>query len=195
MSDAILIALISGGFAILGKVVDLLLTRAKAAEAGPPKRRRRADTVNPFTMGGILNPATIGFLALGIVVGFIIVNATGQNPFGQATKTPTPTPPDIDQTDVPTATATEVTPDPGGLVVGGKALIHTTGGDRLRVREQPDFSGQVAFQLTDGVLVTLLDGPQQVGADRWWLIQTPDGRTGWVVEQVEGVTTLVPLSP
>jgi len=192
MSDAVIIAIVSGGFAILGKVVDVLLTRARAE---PPKRRRRADAVNPFTMGGILNPATIGFLVLGIVVGFVIVNATGQNPFGQGTKTPSPTPPDTDQTAVPSAQVTEVTPDPGGLVQGGKALIHTTGGDRLRVREEPDFNGKVAFQLTDGVLVQLIEGPRQVGADNWWMIQTPDGRTGWVVEQVEGVQTLIAITP
>src|SRR5262245_15273255 len=124
MSDAILIALITGGFAIVGKVVDVMLARAKAAEAAPPKRRRKSDVVNPFTMGGILNPATIGFLVLGVVVGFIIVNATGQNPLGQATKTPSPTPPDIDQTTVPTQEVTDApTGDPSGLVIGGKAVI------------------------------------------------------------------------
>ena len=193
MSDAVIIAIVSGAFALLGKVVDILMTRAKTADA-PPKRRRRSDTVNPFKLGGILNPATIGFLVLGIIVGFVIVNATGGISFPPGAKTPSPTPPDIDHTAEPTAHVTDApTGDAGALVKGGKALIHTTGGDRLRVREQPDFNAKVSFQLSDGVLVGLQDGPRVVGADRWWLILTPDGRTGWVVESVEGVQTLVPV--
>ena len=192
MSDAILIALITGGFAIVGKVVDILLARARAAEAAPaPRRRRRADAVNPFTLGGILNPATIGFLVVGIIVGVIIVNATGGNIFGGGTPTPTEpaTPePTESHTDVPVS-------DPSGLVIGEQAITHTTGGDRLRVREQPGFDAATIERLDPATVVTVIGGPQTVGTDKWWQIEFAEGRSGWVVEQVEGVQTILPLAP
>jgi len=175
MSDALLIAIITGAFGVVGKVVDVLVNRAKTAEA-KPRRKRRGDVVNPLTAGGILNPATAILLVVGIVFG--IAAATVYN------HPPTPPP------------ATEVpTPDANVLTRGGQAKVHTTAGDRLRIREQPNFTSKVTNRLDDGTLVTLQDGPRTVGADHWWLLQLSDGSTGWAVESVEGVDTLVPYKP
>lgn len=83
------------------------------------------------------------------------------------------------------------------LAVGGRARIHTTEGDRLRIRSGPGTSYAVLFQLPDGTPVTLLEGPIPGGDYKWWRIQTDDGRSGWAVEGVTDdgayLQTLVPL--
>ncbi|MBN1202711.1 MAG: SH3 domain-containing protein [Anaerolineae bacterium] len=85
----------------------------------------------------------------------------------------------------------------GMLVIGGRAQVHTTAGDMLRVRTGPGMSFQVAFQLADGALVTLLEGPFSADGHTWWRIQTDAGQSGWAVEGVmdQGtyLQTLVPV--
>lgn len=76
--------------------------------------------------------------------------------------------------------------------MGGRATIHTTGGDKLRIHSRPSFDAPVTVKLADGTSVTIIAGPQTVGADRWWQIEAPDGQSGWAVESAEGVQTLLP---
>lgn len=102
----------------------------------------------------------------------------------------------------PTATAGPpgVTPTAGapfGLTIGGMALIITTEGDFLRVRSGPGTSYAVLFQLSNGTLVTVREGPLGGDGYSWWRIETGDGRSGWAVEGVpeaDGwLQTLVPV--
>jgi len=83
------------------------------------------------------------------------------------------------------------------LTPGGRAAVHTTEGDQLRVRSGPGTTYQVAFQLRDGTPVTVLEGPVAGNGYNWWRIQTSDGRTGWAIEGlVDGgvwLQTLVPV--
>jgi len=186
MSDALLIALITGGFGLIGKVVDVLVNRAKTAEA-KPKRKRRGDAVNPLTAGGILNPATAILLVVGIVFGVAAATVYNHPP----TETPPGTP-----TATATATATvTATNDTNILTKGGQARVYVTGGDRLLIHELPDFKAKVVARLNDGTVVTLVDGPRLAGADHWWFIQMEDLSSGWAVETFEGIDTLVPYNP
>jgi hypothetical protein len=186
MSDALLIAIITGVFGLLGKALDLSVQRSKANP--PPKRKSKADAINPTTHGGILNPATIGLLAVGIVIGFLVVRIPGVTH-----SVPTPTPIEVHPTETQSGVAhpTETQP-PGGLHIGGHALIHTTAGDKLRIHKSPDYNGTVTATLVDGTLVTVAEGPVTIGTDHWWRVETLDGRTGWAVDFVEGVQTLIP---
>lgn len=91
----------------------------------------------------------------------------------------------------PTASA------PFGLAIGGMALINTTEGDFLRVRSGPGTAYAVLFQLSNGSLVTVREGPLSGGEYTWWRIETGDGRSGWVVDGVPEaggwLQTLVPV--
>ncbi len=196
MSDALWIAIITGVFGLLGKALDLYVNRSKSAEPAQPKKR--SDIINPTTNGGILNPSTIGLLLVGIIVGILVVRIPG---FSHPTAvTPSPTavvtetqPVQTAIVETPPAETATVEPLPvSGLKVGGHANVHTTAGDKLRIHSQPDFNAPVTATLNNNTQVTILAGPQIVGSDRWWQIQTKDGRSGWAVESVEGIQTLQP---
>lgn len=96
---------------------------------------------------------------------------------------PTPTP--MPQ---PTPTATPIPV----LAVGGKAVVTTTDGDALNMREGAGRSFEIVAKLLDGTPVTLLEGPQEADGFTWWKVQTPDGIEGWVVEAAEDEQTLTP---
>ncbi len=77
------------------------------------------------------------------------------------------------------------------LLVGEDAIV-VTEDERLNVREAPTRSAARLFQLVDGDRVTLLEAPQFADGYRWWKVRTQDGREGWLVDQIDGVRTLVP---
>ncbi len=85
-------------------------------------------------------------------------------------------------------TPIQITPQPGQqpgqLIAGNTAMVHTTEGDLLRIRTGAGLGFPIAFQLAPGTLVTLLEGPVSANDLVWWRIQTPDGRIGWAVEGV-----------
>lgn len=86
---------------------------------------------------------------------------------------------------------------PQQLYPGGPAQVHTTEGDMLRVRSGPGTGFQVVFQLANGTMVRILEGPTEANGYSWWRIQTSDGRSGWVVEGVTDngtfLQTLIPM--
>jgi|GEM_PF-1353590 len=75
------------------------------------------------------------------------------------------------------------------LVVGEDAIV-SGDGERLNARDSA--GGERIFQIEDGTRLTLLEVPQFANGFRWWKVRTPDGEEGWVVDQIEGVRTLVP---
>ena len=79
-------------------------------------------------------------------------------------------------------------------LIAGEAAYVTSGDELLNVRETASRSGAVAFQLEDGVQVTLLD-EEPVLADnfRWWHIRDAEGREGWAVDRIGIERTLVPV--
>lgn len=93
-------------------------------------------------------------------------------------------------------TASEVsTTTPTGrgiLTVNGVAIISTTEGDRLNMRNQPGFAGSIVARLENGTQVVLLDGPIAGDGFTWWQVRLNTGLTGWVVESADGVRTLIP---
>jgi Tol biopolymer transport system component len=85
---------------------------------------------------------------------------------------------------------------PPNLVIGGQAVVTTTRGDTLNLRQTPGLSAPVLRILKPGAVVTILAGPQMVDNFRWWQVSADDGSVGWVVDQVtdqDGTTnTLAP---
>ena len=144
-------------------------------------------------MPNIERAAAIMLLMAGIACAQTGPSATAINP---PTLTPRPVP-----TQRLTPTPTPAAPDQPAaalstipLTVNGSATVHTTEGDKLRVHSRPSYDAPVKFELEDGTPVTIIAGPQMVGTDRWWQIQTADGQSGWAVEAAEGVQTLLPAN-
>ena len=78
------------------------------------------------------------------------------------------------------------------LIAGEDAYV-TSGDELLNVRESASRSGAIAFQLEDGVQVTLLEAPVTADDLRWWHIRDAEGREGWVVDRIGIERTLVPV--
>jgi hypothetical protein len=98
---------------------------------------------------------------------------------------------------VPTLPAPPLAPTvaPAGvLTVGGQAMAQTTDGDVLNLRSGPGRAFARLGTVSNGALVTLLEGPVAADGLTWWRIRLGSGLEGWVVEFVDGVQTLVPRS-
>jgi WD40 repeat protein len=77
----------------------------------------------------------------------------------------------VEMTIVPTITPTPrptltFTPVPQ-LAINGMATVTTTGGDALNVRSSAGRNFDIVTRLTDGTVVTLLEGPQEVDGLTW----------------------------
>lgn len=82
--------------------------------------------------------------------------------------------------------------DSGELLVNDQALVQTTEGDSLNVRSGPGTTFSRVSQLSNGALVTLIEGPRSGEGFVWWRVRTSSGMEGWVVEEADGVRTLIP---
>jgi SH3-like domain-containing protein len=79
-------------------------------------------------------------------------------------------------------------------LMSGEDAYVTGGEDLLNVRGEPTRSSDIAFQLEDGVQVTLLDeAPVTADNLRWWHIRDAEGREGWAVDRIGIERTLVPV--
>ncbi len=82
------------------------------------------------------------------------------------------------------------------LEIGATAVINTTDGERQFVRPAPGvFDASQSTLVSDGTVVTLLDGPVSAEGFWWWQVQSSDGISGWVTEYIpdENIQTLVPI--
>jgi SH3 domain-containing protein len=78
------------------------------------------------------------------------------------------------------------------ITVDSVAMISTTGGDRLNMRDSPNLSGNVIARVESGARIVIIAGPVAADGFIWWEIRLSTGQTGWVVERAEGVRTLIP---
>ena len=78
------------------------------------------------------------------------------------------------------------------VTVDSVAVVNTTSGDRLNMRDNPTLSGNIIARVDNGVRVVITDGPATSDGFTWWEVRLPTGQTGWMVERAEGVQTLVP---
>lgn len=142
-------------------------------------------------MSNVLRVAAAGLVAASIACaqtgpGAAAINPPTLTPRATATRTPTLSP-SQGPTIQPAAALSK-----SELQINQLATVHTTEGDKLRVHSRPSYDAPVVFKLDNGTAVTVIAGPQVIGPDRWWQIQTADGQSGWAVDEAEGVQTLVP---
>lgn len=92
------------------------------------------------------------------------------------------------------ATITPIGSTGGFITVNSVAVIQTTGGDRLNMRDAPSLTGTIIARIDAGTRVVITDGPVAQDGFTWWEIRLPTAQIGWVVERTEGVQTLVPAN-
>lgn len=75
------------------------------------------------------------------------------------------------------------TPMPGLISLGGYVQIVGTGGDGLRLRDQPGLDGKVLLLGSEAEVFRVQDGPRQVDGYTWWYLVGPfdETRRGWAV--------------
>jgi hypothetical protein len=97
------------------------------------------------------------------------------------TATPTPTSTSFV---TPTTILSELpTPVPGDIKIGALVQIVGTGGDGLRLRDEPGLGTTVLTTVSDTEVFKVLQGPSPADGYEWWYISDPynDSRRGWAV--------------
>lgn len=92
----------------------------------------------------------------------------------------------------PPPNALEATPEStpaGEVAVGAYVQVTGTGGDGLRVRDQPGLSGKVLFVGSEAEIFEVDDGPVETDGYVWWHLKGPydPSREGWAVASFLGV--------
>ncbi len=78
------------------------------------------------------------------------------------------------------------------LEPGAAAIVNTTESDKLNLRTGSGLGYDVQLKLEDGTPVTVLASPLEADGYTWWLVRTPNGFDGWVVEATRTLQTLIP---
>lgn len=73
------------------------------------------------------------------------------------------------------------TPPPGELAIGAFVQIVGTGGDGLRMRDQPGLAAQVLMLGSEAEVFRVEDGPKEADGYTWWYLVGPfdSSRRGW----------------
>ena len=80
------------------------------------------------------------------------------------------------------ATESNLPPDPGSVIqVGLTVHISGTGGDGLRIRQEPGVDSTPLFLGADNEEFVVKDGPEVVDNLTWWYLEAPfdEKRQGW----------------
>lgn len=119
-------------------------------------------------------------------------------PLMTATPGPTPTPMPTG-TPIPTVIFTPPLPVINQIEIGTQVRIidddPAAFRDRPLLRPEPTTSSQPLMPLELGVLLTVVDGPQEADGYRWWQVETAMKTQGWVVESVGEERALLAVCP
>jgi hypothetical protein len=85
MSDALWIAIITGLFGVIGKVIDVFVQRSQGGSQS--KKGPQSNVFDPTTHGGILNPSTVISLMVGVGLALGLVYAMNGFKLGSAPPT------------------------------------------------------------------------------------------------------------
>ena len=88
--------------------------------------------------------------------------------------------------------ALEATPQitPGGeLAIGAYVQVAGTGGDGLRMRDQPGLNGDILLVASEAEVFEVDDGPVEMDGYVWWHLKGPfdPARQGWAVASFLGI--------
>jgi YVTN family beta-propeller protein len=121
-------------------------------------------------------------IALALLLTACALHAAGPpppTPDPAPTVTPSPRP---SQTPSPTPSPTPEPTEPPPVVVRGQLARVMVDGARVRNQPGAVTEASVVGRLGAGELVTVLDGPVQIGGIRWWQVQVA-GLTGWMPDR------------
>jgi hypothetical protein len=71
---------------------------------------------------------------------------------------------------------------PNGGFSEGDIILSKSGDERLNIRKEPNYSGKVIDQVTDGSEMLITGHSRIVKGERWWPVKTEHGMDGWVTE-------------
>jgi hypothetical protein len=124
-----------------------------------------------------------------------VPTATPQ-PSATNTEPPTDTPDPAAATNTPSGPPTQTSIAKESLKVGVEAIVRT-GGDVLRLRDNPTTSGRQVASLPGDSRVKIIGGPKAADGFLWWQVNVltssasgAAGKTGWVSEQAAGRQTI-----
>ena len=74
-------------------------------------------------------------------------------------------------------------PPPGEIVLGGYVQVTGTGGDGLRLRDEPGLGSHVLLLGSEAEVFRVDDGPREIDGYTWWYLVGPfdENRRGWAV--------------
>jgi hypothetical protein len=74
-------------------------------------------------------------------------------------------------------------PPPGEIVLGVYVQITGTGGEGLRLRNEPGLGGRVLLLGSEAEVFRVDDGPREIDGYTWWYLVGPfdENRRGWAV--------------
>jgi hypothetical protein len=101
--------------------------------------------------------------------------------------------PIVDPSGVPSiqSTPTALPPFDPLRTIGMPIQIYTEEDEYLNLRDAPSTDSAVLALLEGGTQAIITDGPVDADGYRWWQIRVGN-RTGWVVEMLPDVLTLIP---
>ncbi len=79
------------------------------------------------------------------------------------------------------------------LTVGTVVIINTTEGDSLNMRSGPGLSFAAIARVGNNTSATVIEGPRSMDGYIWWRIRLSNNQEGWVVDEADGVQTLLPV--
>ena len=138
--------------------------------------------VDPWVIAGSILAAFFLLGALLWVMG--PVDRTPPPEFeGQAAITIIPRP---TETPRPTATPLPITPTPEagtGIRVEAFVKVEGTGGEGVRLREQPSLEAETNYLGVEDEIFRVVDGPREEDGYLWWKLEAPANpeKTGWAV--------------
>lgn len=158
----------------------------------PKPQVRRRVTLPPWALLAILVGVII-LLCVGLVLIVQAIRRDGEEKIavptytstGAVAATNTPLPADTTPTITPTNTVALpiTTPEgtPSGTIIepGATVVVKGTQGVGLRLRAEPTTEGQLVTAAREGVVLTVIDGPEEADGYVWWKVRTPDGKEGW----------------
>jgi hypothetical protein len=89
----------------------------------------------------------------------------------------------VNQTAIASPSPTQPPSPEGSFEVGQFVIVTGTGGDGLRLRNQPSLEGPIGFLAFENEVFQVLDGPTGRNGYRWWYLINPydESKVGWAV--------------
>lgn len=158
--------------------------------------KRKNILINKITvLGAILVFGLLAFYCILLMSGFGYQKGQNQENKAIITVLPASSIPTVDQSylfQTPTATVDPNMGDLNGLLPGVYIQITGTGGDGLRIRNDPGKNAETNFVANESEVFKIIGGPVSADDIVWWQVSAPydEKRQGWAaadyLSKIEG---------